>query len=176
MQNDHKQTELDSEDIDAEAKRQGKVSFHTWLTATWQGKDPEEYARQTARKYHEKRLAYSEYVRHNEKASSDQSRGPIMPASITLEDIKQLLETTLDARFAAEREHTRTMIKEGVDELRGEFTSFIEDNFTPAMDKIDQRFDRLEDHLDRLDIDVATLRTDMRHVKQALQTRAAPAS
>ncbi|HVQ44502.1 MAG TPA: hypothetical protein VMT30_06055 [Candidatus Saccharimonadia bacterium] len=93
--------------------------------------------------------------------------------NFTLEDIKQLLDDRLDERFTAEREHTRAMIQEGVKEgtdyVIEQFNSFIKDNFEPTMKKFDQHFDRIEDHLDHLDIDVATLRTDVRHIKQVLQ-------
>jgi tRNA(Phe) wybutosine-synthesizing methylase Tyw3 len=51
--------------------------------------------------------------------------------------------------------------------VRTEFKSFIDDNFTPAIERIDQRFDRLEDRVDRLAGNVAELRVDTRHLKQA---------
>ena len=112
----------------------------------------------------------------------------------TLEDLKQVfderLEQRLDERFAIEREHTRSMIQEGMNYLSAQFMSFIEDNFEPAMERIwqrfeqiderferiDQRFDRLEDRVDHLAGDVVELRVDMRRVKQSLQSQRAATS
>src|SRR5438477_470845 len=90
------------------------------------------------------------------------------------------LEQRLDERFKAEREVIRQLVREEVRSevgqqfdnfVQGEFKSFIEDSFDPAVNSIERHFESMEDHLDRLDIEVANLKTDMRHVKQVLQIR-----
>jgi hypothetical protein len=90
------------------------------------------------------------------------------------------LKEELDQRFVAEREYTRQLVREEVKSevsqqfdnfVRTEFRSFIDDNFTPAMERLDRRFDRLEDRTDQMAGDVAELRVDTRHLKQAFRTR-----
>jgi hypothetical protein len=100
----------------------------------------------------------------------------------TLEDITRViderLERRLDERFLAEREYTKNFVyktvneavQKGMDHVTAQFQSFIDDNFNPAMEAIDERFNHLEDRVDRLAVDTANLRIDMRHVKQALRT------
>jgi septation ring formation regulator EzrA len=64
-------------------------------------------------------------------------------------------------------------VREEVGHVRGEliaqFSSFIENNFDPTMSKFDRRFDNIEDHQDQTDINIASLKTDVRHIRQALQ-------
>jgi hypothetical protein len=82
----------------------------------------------------------------------------------TLEDMKQLiderLDTKLEARFVAEREYTRSLVRE---EVSMQFQGFIEHSFTPAIESIDDRLDALADS-------VAILQIDMRHVKRVLRS------
>jgi len=157
------------EEIRKEAKRKGKASFHTWLTANYFGQDPEEYARRSEQRYREKVLAYSDYVRYDDVVHADHTEiinaggATLAEPTLTIENIKQL--------FIEEREHTQTAVQESAKELAVQFQSFIEDNFNPTMARIDQRFDDLDDRVDRLTGDVAELRLDVRHVKQALRTR-----
>jgi hypothetical protein len=88
-----------------------------------------------------------------------------MAENITLEDFRNLLEE----RFIVERDFTRSLVQESAQGITGEFQSFIDNNFDPAMAAIGGRFDELDDRVDRLAGDVTDLRIDMRHVKQALR-------
>ena len=86
------------------------------------------------------------------------SEGEVMPDQpVTIDQIKEL--------FVEEREHTREMIQ-----------SFIDNNFDPAMETIDAKFEHIDDHLDRLDIEVVTLRTDVRQIKRYLRATSPQAS
>ncbi len=90
-----------------------------------------------------------------------------------LEDFRKMLDEQMDKRFVKERDHTKQLVRNEVNVLRGEFQSFIEMNFEPAVKDIDNRFDDADDRLDRLTKDVTELRIEVRHIKQALRTRAA---
>ncbi|MDB5178514.1 MAG: hypothetical protein JWN01_457 [Patescibacteria group bacterium] len=75
--------------------------------------------------------------------------------------------------FQVERGHTRHMIQESTNQVLEQFQSFIDENFNPAMQAVDDHFDHIEDRLDRLEGDSAIVRTDLRHIKQVLRTRTA---
>lgn len=157
----------DQASIRREAKLKGKVPYGTWLLARYLNQDPTEYAHESSEISRQKRLEYSAYVRYNEDTSNqitpDKKEDPLAQKAITLDDIKQLL--------IEEREHTRQLVREEVQqEVGDQFQGFIEHNFQPFMDDVDQRFDRLEDRVDHLAGDVAELRIDTRHIKQVLRT------
>ena len=75
----------------------------------------------------------------------------------TLEDIRKLVKEEVSAEVGS---------------LRAEYQSFINDNFNPTMEHIDERFDTMEDRVDRLAGDMAELRVDVRHLKQVVRGRA----
>jgi len=94
----------------------------------------------------------------------------------TLEDVRKIVKEEVRAEVGAQigglRSELKADLKSEVGGLRAEFQSFINDNFNPAMEHIDERFDTMEDRVDRLAGDMAELRVDVRHLKQVVRGRA----
>jgi archaellum component FlaC len=66
----------------------------------------------------------------------------------TLEDVRAVVYEIVDERLDAK-------LEEKLDaKLSAHFMDFIENNFTPAMEDIDEQFDDVRGRLDRLETDV----------------------